>query len=269
MRHDDDPQARASMDPWAVLEALNDGVVVLGETGAVRWCSRQAAKLLGLAAASVLGQDVEELRARCAEVGLTLERQRSAPGVLMLREADDAADAVFLAVAGDQLNGSLNVDRTMTRVIDLAVPRLADACLLSLIDGREIRRMGAVCRGGRIEQWWQTGVPLGEAVAAVARVRATRSAELHAAVTPESLGGLVPEGDQWSPLREPAPHSAMVVPLLGRAAPVGALLFLARERPHFARRNLKVAQSFTRRAALALDNAALYRDRTAVAADPP
>ena len=177
----------------------------------------------------------------------------------MLREADDAADAVFLAVAGDQLNGSLNVDRTMTRVIDLAVPRLADACLLALIDGREVRRMGAVCRGGRIEQWWQTGVPLAEAVAAVARVRATRSAELHAAVTPESLGGLVPDGDQWSPLREPAPHSAMVVPLLARAAPVGALLFLARERPHFARRNLKVAQSFTRRAALALDNAASYR----------
>ena len=70
------------MDPWAVLEALNDGVVVLGEAGAVRWCSVQAAKLLGLAPASVLGQDVEELRARCDEVGLTLERQRSAPGVL-------------------------------------------------------------------------------------------------------------------------------------------------------------------------------------------
>ena len=268
MRHDDDPLAPACMDPWAVLEALNDGVVVLGEAGAARWCSIQAAKLLGLAPASVLGQDVEELRARCDEVGLTLERQRSAPGVLMLREADDAADAAFLAIAGDQLNGSLNIDQTMTRVIDLAVPRLADACLLALIDGREVHRMGAVCRGGRTEHWRQARVPLSEAVAAVARVRATRSAELHAAVTPESLGGLVPEGDQWSPLREPPPHSAMVVPLLARAAPVGALLFLARERPHFARRNLKLAQSFTRRAALALDNAALYRDRSAAAVVP-
>src|SRR5207237_9408680 len=61
-------------------------------------------------------------------------------------------------------------------------------------------------------------------------------------------------------LRQLSPRSSMVVPLLARGRMLGGLSFVGTEaRPRYGAADLAVAEDLARRAALALDNARLYR----------
>jgi hypothetical protein len=272
MRHDHDASVTVpvdvDVDPWAVLAEVADGVVATDADGTVRWINRRVGELLATEPGEIVGRPADDLLARCAGVGVTARPAATGAGVLILRPDVDRrlASLEFLASASDQLTGSLNLDRTLTRIVDLAVSRLADACFVSFVQGGELTRLGAVANDDGIRQWHERGLSVRSAVAATARVRATGLSEVHGTLGPEHVDELIPEGALWSALRDPAPHTAMVVPLRARDASLGALVLLGLgERAPFGDADRALAEGFARRAGLAIDNALIFRDRSTVA----
>src|SRR5215475_6017842 len=57
----------------------------------------------------------------------------------------DARALAFLAEASAVLASSLDYEATLARVAQLAVPELADWCVVDLVDQGDIRRVAVVC----------------------------------------------------------------------------------------------------------------------------
>jgi signal transduction histidine kinase/ActR/RegA family two-component response regulator len=77
---------------------------------------------------------------------------------------------------------------------------------------------------------------------------------------PETLAALAPDATAQRTLEEQGLRSLMVVPLIARGRALGALSFLSAESGRrYDRTDLQLAEELGRRAALAADNAALYK----------
>jgi PAS domain S-box-containing protein len=132
----------------------------------------------------------------------------------------------FLGEASTLLASSLDVDATLARVAKLAVPHFADWCSVDLLDAA-----GAINRVA-IEPVDPKQVDLAERIAAAIE---TGEAELS--------------------------DKSIVVPLTARDRTLGALTFVTAESGRrYAAPDLQFAQELAARAAVAVDNAQLYRE---------
>ena len=153
----------------------------------------------------------------------------------------------FLAEAGGVLAASLEQEETLERVAHLAVPAYAEGCGVFLADEAGPPRCVATASA---ETGLKPGSPLAPGLEVVARVMASGSPELCAGVGP-SMG-------ERPSSREPV-HAWLCVPLEVRGQTLGALTFVTSRRP-YDMQDLALAQELARRAALAIDNARLYRE---------
>ncbi|QGG94270.1 PP2C family protein-serine/threonine phosphatase [Actinomarinicola tropica] len=255
-------------DPWIVMSAVPQGIVIVDEDDRVAWANPAAVELLERPATELVGATADLVEGIAAAAGVQVDRRPTPDGggsVLLLRGDDRAAaETSLLGEASDRLSGSLHLGRTMALIAELVVPRMADACTVGFVEGRVLRRTGAVVTDdGGVDHVAEEDVPVSTAAALTRRAWRTGSAELHQVVDP---GAAVPEGAAWSTLRDLELGSAMVVPLRARGVTLGALVLLRRTgREPFGAADLRLAEAFARRAAIALDNAALYRDRSLVA----
>ncbi len=145
----------------------------------------------------------------------------------------------FLAEAGGVLAASLEQEETVERVAHLAVPAYAEACGVFLADEAGVARCVATASedAGR-----EPGLPGHEVVS---RVMASGAPKLSRGLGPEAG----PEaGRAW-----------LCVPLQVRGQTLGALTFVTSRRAYDVQ-DLALAQELARRAALAIDNARLYRE---------
>lgn len=170
-----------------------------------------------------------ESLARCLKSVVGLARaQRQA------RRSEDAQR--FLAEASAILASSLDYQTTLAGVARLAVPQLADFCIVDVVDDAGATR--------RVE-----GAHTDPAVAQRARdlVRARRH-------DPER-----PPPACTGPISEVADGSLLCVPLTARGQTLGALTFVAtRARRRYDESDLALAEQVAQRAALAVDNARLF-----------
>ncbi|MEA2525481.1 MAG: hypothetical protein QOF73_2708 [Thermomicrobiales bacterium] len=177
----------------------------------------------------------------------------------------------LLAEAGAALAGSLDVEATLAAVARMAVPALADWCVVFLVDEeRVIRRVELAAADparevllrqiqDRFPPAWDGPLPA---------ARAIRTGE--PVVTAEANTGWLAEytGDEeYRRLaREIGLRSALAVPLAARGRTLGALSFGAATRGRFGSAEVAVAEELARRAALAVDNARLYAEAQAAVA---
>ncbi|HET8629925.1 MAG TPA: GAF domain-containing sensor histidine kinase [Thermomicrobiales bacterium] len=172
-----------------------------------------------------------------------------------------------LAEAGELLAASLDYATTLASVAQLAVPTLADWCGVDLVDADgAIRRLALahadpalLTRAQALRERYPdspdgpTGVPL---------ALRTGRAHLTAEITDEQLAAATRDADHLALLRDLAPRSAMIVPLVARGRTLGALTFIlagAAER-RYTPADLALAEGLARIAALAVDNARLYEE---------
>jgi PAS domain S-box-containing protein len=172
----------------------------------------------------------------------------------------------FLADATALLATSLDYETTLRRVAELAVPHVADRCAVHLVsdDGqlrslelahvdqdnlgpaRQIERRYAL----EVDKPW--GVP---------KVIRTGKVELYSDVPDDSRSDGAPDTEFLTTMREMGIRSAMIVPMVARGRTLGAVTFVSAESGrHYGPDDLELAQHLGRRAALAVDNARLYRD---------
>lgn len=181
------------------------------------------------------------------------------------RRAEQRAQRM-LAETSTILAASLDFDATLASVAQLAVPLLADACVIDLegADGglyrAQIANSGPADREARLRELQRSGrvglVPDHPLMRAFHTGTATLLPDLPAA----ARGASGSEAIDLSRAAEAGLLSAMYVPLATRGRTLGVLsLGVMAGRPPFNENDLALGEELARRAALAIDNALLYR----------
>jgi signal transduction histidine kinase len=237
--------------------------------------SVRAARHTAEVRAEELGQQTAELEMQRREAQ-ALAEELEASNVELEATTDDAKRARDAAVAGEArlrlvdeasrvLTSSLDYETTVAAVARLAVPDFADWCGVDLIEDGEIKRLAVAHVDPEKVRWAREVVdvkfrPDPDAATGVPAVIRTGKPVLLPVVTDEMLEESARNREHLSMLRSVGVHSVIVVPIIARATTLGALtLISSRPTRHFDDSDLAIAQELARRAAVAIDNARLYR----------
>ncbi|WP_084609962.1 GAF domain-containing protein [Archangium violaceum] len=213
---------------------------------------------------SILGQETRRTRRDGITIEVTLwsTALHAAGGQTLcltviadMTERKRAEEALrFLAEACTVLASSLEYEVTLERVAHLAVPTYADGCYVYLLGEGGTVSCVATARDGEQRELPRKLGPLAPGGSAVSRVITSGQPELCA-----DRGHAPAPGEDVLLPCERAARSYLCVPLLVRGQPIGALSFVSARHSYDAQ-HLALARELARLAALAIDNARLYRE---------
>jgi predicted ATPase/signal transduction histidine kinase len=242
-------QSPFSSDPYVVSHALKSAVAV-----PIR---RQASSVgvlyleNNLATRAFAPGRIRVLQLLSAQMAISLENsllfERLHVEVEERRRAERAVR--FLAESSMALAQSLDYETTLTRVARLAIPFLADCCVVLMVDKRQAIHCAAVtCASPRKEallRELQQKEPL-QWDSPLLGVVALRTGEPQ--LIPEVSGSL-------------GIRSSMAVPLIAGDKSIGSISLLrVTPESRYGPADLALAQELARRAAVSIDNARLYRE---------
>src|SRR5215471_4695890 len=173
----------------------------------------------------------------------------------------------FLAEASATLTAALDVDETLRRLAALAVPRLADWCAIEMLQAEERSEQLAVAHvdPAKVAHAWalRERYPLDwKQRFGLPEVLRTGRSELYEQVN-EALPRLAvgADDDYLSAIRALGIRSAIIAPLVARGRILGAItLVLAESGRRYDATDLTLVEDLAARAALAVENARLYRE---------
>ena len=172
----------------------------------------------------------------------------------------------FLADAGALFSSSLDYEITLEQVAQLAVPTLGDWCFVVLknAQGAPEMRVAAHQESAKVEQFWQRHRPFGldpNAPRGFAAVMRSGEPELIEEISPEVWREALPSPEYQEMVAEVGHRSTLIVPLQTGGVVLGCLGFsFAESERRFSARDVPLAQEIARRAAIAIENARLYRE---------
>jgi PAS domain S-box-containing protein len=177
----------------------------------------------------------------------------------------------FLARAGELLASSLDYQQTLRNVAGLAVPQIADWCAVDLFDDHGRREHVAVAHADpsklqiaeRVRALEPEQLDPGWGLGAVWR---TGQSFLYTRITDELLAQAAIDAEHLRLLREVGMRAALVVPMAIRERTIGALTMVSAESGRgFDASDLEFAAQIAGRAAVAVESARLYSERSMVA----
>src|SRR5919202_6835108 len=177
--------------------------------------------------------------------------------------------SAFLAEVSTQLASSLNYETTLARVAKLTVPFLADWCAVDILDEDQVIRRVALahCDSSKVELAWELNRRYPETIngdVGLPTVWRTGRSAIASEITDSHLVAAAQDAEHLGILRELGFKSAIVVPLLTRGRTFGAMTFVTAESERrYKTADLSLVEDLARRAALAVDNALLYREAQA------
>ncbi|CAN5807572.1 hypothetical protein BH20VER1_BH20VER1_09530 [soil metagenome] len=181
------------------------------------------------------------------------------------QEAEAAQERLaFLADASNVLSSSLDYEATFENLARLAVPRLADLCIIDVAEEGGILRQVAVAHRDPEQQEklreLRAHYPSDLSVRhGGARVFQTGKPEM-GDITDETLETMFEDVPTRDFVRSLGPRCFVAVPLLARERVLGAITLVSIEAGRTCGSGeLALAEQLAQRAALALDNAALYQ----------
>ena len=169
----------------------------------------------------------------------------------------------FLSEASKVLASSLDYSATLAQVAQLAVPRLADWCIVLVVgeDG-SLRPVKVACADpAKADLARAMGSGYSPPPGAVGpRVVESGQPELTSEVTDEELVATAGNAEHLAAMRRAGIRSRIAVPLVTEGRTFGVLIFAAAESGRrYGREDLALAEEVGRRAALAVANARLYQ----------
>lgn len=212
---------------------------------------------------------------RVAAVRDVTDRKQAEMATLRLAEEQRAREhaertrrqAEFLAETSRVLASSFDTDTTLTQLAQLAIPFLADFCVVSVGGRGGLRHvaMHAVPElqsfaKERMEQWpvdWPDDHPV------VSRLREAKP-YLQSEISETDLDRLAVSAEHRQLMARLAPRSLVAVPILSGGALFGSILFvLTRAERIYDAEDMATTQELARRAAMALQSARSYHDALA------
>jgi PAS domain S-box-containing protein len=171
----------------------------------------------------------------------------------------------LLGRASQVLGASLDPDATLRTLAELAVPRIADWCVVFLAEGGEIRRVALTHpdepRRERVAEWSQRMRPDPGAPVGVGAAIRTGEPQLMAEVTEELVRAAGYDGDAVRLLEELRIRSAVAIPFRAGNRQAGAILFAqGASGRRFEESDVPMLTAIASRAGTALENARLYQE---------
>jgi PAS domain S-box-containing protein len=177
----------------------------------------------------------------------------------------------FLAEVGATLSSSLDYRITLANVARLAVPRLADWCAVDIVeeDG-SLERLAVEHEDPQkvrlAHELNERYPPDPEASRGVMRVVRSGQSEFYPDITDEMIVAAARDAEHLRLMRETGFVSLIFVPLVARGRTLGVITLVSAESGRrYKEADLKLAEELARHAALAVDNARLYRGHVKVA----
>lgn len=172
----------------------------------------------------------------------------------------------FLVEASTLLSASLDYQTTLENLARLAVPDIADWCIVDVLEQNQTLQRVAVAHADpakaqqahELQYYYPPDLtnPTG-----VARVLRTGKPEFYVEVANPLLVATARDPEHLERLQELDFQSVMCVPLLARGRTLGVItLILAESGRRHTQADLSLVEDLARRAALAVDNARLYRE---------
>jgi PAS domain S-box-containing protein len=188
--------------------------------------------------------------------------------VTEVKEAELGAQ--LLADAGSALSTSLDYERTLQHVAQLAVPEFADWCgvdLLSELGEIELVAIAhadpeKVALGRRLRERYPADPDDDDGLAEVIR---TGRPQLIQEIPDELLAQAAQDEEHLRMLRELGLHSVLIVPLSFGDQMLGAISFVLGPPRKFSVHDLSTAEELARRAVTAIENSRLFTERERIA----
>ncbi len=184
-------------------------------------------------------------------------------------DIDDQKRAVraleVLAEASAVLASSLDYEETVAGVARLVVPDLADWCAVDVLDPNgDLQRLAVAHVDPDKMKWahelWQRYPPNKDAPTGSYNVIRTGKTEFIPEVT-EAMLAVVTDEELLSIIHTIGFTSVITAPLIVRDRTLGVLTLVSAEsRRHYTEADVSLAEDLARRAAVAIDNARLYRE---------
>jgi PAS domain S-box-containing protein len=180
------------------------------------------------------------------------------------KEMEDAIR--FLGEAGQVLASSLGDEKTLRTLAQLAVPRLADWCVVELREGKGMQPVEGVAADPAVEallleMWARYPAEPGSMRHPLGRVLQGGRPILWPHVRQDMLKEIARDERHLHMLMEIAPASLMMVPLTSRGRTFGALTFgRSKSGRRYGPQDLATAEDLAYTAALTIDNALLLQE---------
>lgn len=169
----------------------------------------------------------------------------------------------FLARASAELASSMDYRTTLAKVARLAVPTLADWCGVRILEDGTLRSLAVAhvdpAKVALAEEMERRYPPDPDGATGPFHVVRTGASELYPEISDDMLVAAAQDEDHLALCRELQLRSALTVPLVARSRILGVLTMVWAESGHqYNAEDLALAEDVARRAAVAIDNAALH-----------
>jgi PAS domain S-box-containing protein len=170
----------------------------------------------------------------------------------------------FLAEASTVLASSLEYEKTLERVANLAVPHIADWCSVYMVEDGVIGRLETAHADpawrARAKEYTARYPERIRPDRGIGKVLRTGTTEIVPILTDAMFAASDLSEDQMKEIRAFGITSIITVPLVSRDTVLGAIMFIAAGgNRHFTGDDVQLAEDLARRAAASIENAKLHR----------
>jgi PAS domain S-box-containing protein len=171
----------------------------------------------------------------------------------------------FLAEVGTELTTSLDYQTTLDTITKLAVPSLADWCVVDILENEgNIRRLSVAHTDpqkkdqiNELNKKYPSSISSAEGIGKVIR---TGKSQIYTDISDELLKAIASNENRYKGLKEIGFHSCMIVPLMRKGVCLGTIKFvLADGNRKYLNSDLTVAEDLAYKAAVAVENAQFYK----------
>jgi signal transduction histidine kinase len=247
------------------------GVAIM-VTGFAAWSGR--ARRMAEDVATSLKQRTNDLETRQLEMEnlaaeleqLNVEAEMATEDATEARNAAQASEERFrlLDEASRVLASSLDYQATISTVARLAVPNFADWCAVDVLEDGELKRLALEhadpAKLRRAREIAEQFPPSRDGTSGVTKVIRTGEPEFLPNISDDMLASMTRNDEHLAAIRELGVRSVIIVPMTARGQTLGAITLVgSRPDREFGESALSLARGLGRRAAIAIDNARLYR----------
>jgi len=180
-----------------------------------------------------------------------------------LRRAEGAQR--FLAEASRRFAESLDYEATLDTIAQLAVPSIADWCVVDLVEDGRVRRVSVAHADPAQEPLaneLKAGHPVDSSAAVgIGSVLRSGTTEWRGRLNDRELEAIARDPEHLALLRRLKLRAYVVVPILSKGVLLGTIsLVTAESNRRYSESDVAVAEDLARRAAMAIENARLYAE---------
>jgi len=169
----------------------------------------------------------------------------------------------FLSEANNLLSSSLDYRTTLANITALAVPHIADWCVVDMKTEKGIEQLAVAHVDSRKVKWAKElrrkNPPDPNAKTGVPQILRTGKTEYYYEITDKMLVATAENEEQLELLRKLKFSSIMMVPIRVTNETMGVITFVSAESGHhYTKTDLTIAEELSKRAGLAIESALLY-----------